>query len=109
MLLKYCLIHQNITTLGQFLSLVYGESGLLGYTENQKDHGSTPLGARPGFGRQPRYEAPGDVLVESKIKGNASGLKVAVGLPSSSFFKKKTLNLHHGDSGLNVLQIQKSL
>ena len=42
---------------------IWGEwpNGLRRYTENQKDHGSTPLGARPGFGTQPRYEAPGDV------------------------------------------------
>ena len=70
---------------------IWGEwpNGLRRYTESQKDHGSTPLGARPGFGTQPRYEAPGDVLVESKIKGNGSGPKLAVGLPISSFFKKK--------------------
>ena len=78
--------HHHIGTISMFS--IWGEwpNGLRRYTENQKDHGSTPLGARPGFGTQPRYEAPGDVLVESKIKGNGSGPKLAVGLPSSSFF-----------------------
>ena len=54
----------------------------------------TPLGARPGLGTQPRYEAPGDLWVE--IVENAvikirlvrlsleNGPKLAVGQPNSS-------------------------
>ena len=46
---------------------IWGEwpSGLRRCNKNRKVPGSKPpLGARPGLGTQPRYEAPGDFPVE---------------------------------------------
>ena len=46
--------------------LQWGEwpSGLRRCNKNWKVPGSNPLGARPGLGTQPHYEAPGDLRVE---------------------------------------------
>ena len=45
-------------------------SGLRHYTENWKDPDSSPTRLLDGFGTQPRYEAPGDLWVKSRIKCN---------------------------------------
>ena len=47
---------------------IFGESGLVGQgfvVRIGRFPVQTPLGARPGLGAQPRYEAPGDLRVEN--------------------------------------------
>ena len=65
--------HSNVKELQRQLlrtvrSLTVGESGLVGegvVVRIGRFPVQTPLGARPGFGTQPRYEAPGDPRVEN--------------------------------------------